>query len=164
MTKKKGVTQHENEWQDKATAAAVAGARKVALTFKGQVANLGDAQWGMIITGAIFGWIRTRCEQAIAEGLDQEETVRMTGLSPSPCDVAVVTSILRELSEKADVDWELPLKSWSKDTMTDFLMKAWELINKAEAARDGSKILRPAEDWDKTGDAIPNIPFDRPTT
>jgi hypothetical protein len=48
--------------------------------------------------------------------------------------------------------------------MTDFLMLAWQLINKAEAARDGAKILRPAEDWDKTGDAIPDIPLDRPAT
>jgi hypothetical protein len=162
-------TKHENEWQDKATAAAVEGARKVALTFKGkqgipggtQLMSLNESQWGMIITSVIFGWIRTRCEQAIAENLDQESAVRLTGLSPSPCDVAVVTSILKELSEKAGVDWEKPLKSWSKDVMTNFLMLAWQLINKAEAARDQGKILRPETDWDKTGDAIPDIPFDR---
>ena len=163
------ITKHENEWQDKATAAAVEGARKVALTFKGkqgipgttQLGSLSEAQWGMIITGAIFGWIRTRCEQAIAEDIDQEEAVRLTGLSPSPCDVAVVTSILKELAEKAGVDWAQPLKSWSKDVMTNFLMLAWQLITKAEAARDQGKILRPAEDWDKTGDAIDDVPFDR---
>ena len=165
-----GVTAHENEWQDKATAAAIAGARKVALTFKGkqgipggtQVMSLSQAQWGMIVTGAIFGWIRTRCEQAIAEGLDQEEAVRITGLSPSPCDVAVVTSILPKLADTAGVDWSLPLSAWSKDTMTNFLLLAWQLINKAEAARDqAGKIIGKSTDWDKTGDTLNDLPFDR---
>jgi hypothetical protein len=161
------VTTHEIKWQDNATAAAVEGARKVALTFSGkqgipgttQLASLSEAQWGMIVTGAIFGWIRTRCEQAIAENLDQESAVRLTGLSPSPCDVAVVTSILKELSEKAGVDWALPLQAWSKDTMTNFLMLAWALISKAEAALRQGKVLQPSVDWDKTGDPIP--PFDQ---
>jgi hypothetical protein len=166
------VTEHENKWQDKATAAAVKGARKVALTFKGkqgipggtQLMSLSEAQWGMIVTGAIFGWICTRCEQAIAEHLNQEDAVRLTGLSPSPCDVAVVTSILPTLAEKADVNWTKPLKAWSKDVMTNFLMLAWDLISKAEVARDHCKILRPATDWDETGDTLNDLPFDRPAS
>jgi hypothetical protein len=165
-------TKHENEWQDKATAAAVAGAKKVAVSIKGtggvpgtkQVGALNDTEWGWIATGVIFAWVRTRVEQAIAEGFDQEEAVRMTGLTLSPCDTAVVTSILRELSEKAGIDWLLPLQAWPKDVMTSFLLLAWELIKKAEAARDQGKILRPSVDWDKTGDAINNLPFDPPAS
>jgi hypothetical protein len=157
------ITKKENDWQDRATAAAIEGARKVALSFKGsqglpattQVGRLTEAQWGWIVTGAIFGWVQCRCQQAIAEGLDQEQAVRLTGLSPSPCDVAAVHSILPALAEQAGIDWSQPLAAWSKDTMASFLLLAWQLITKAEAALDQGKVLQPSVDWDKTGDAIP---------
>jgi hypothetical protein len=166
------ITKHENEWLDKATAAAVEGARKVALSFRGkqgipgttQVGSLSEAQWGMIVTGAIFGWIQCRCQQAIAENMDQEEAVRSTGLSPSPCDIAVIVSILPTLADAAGVDWTLPLKSWSKETMINFLLLAYELINKANAALAQGKMLQPAADWDKAGDQVADIPFDRQDT
>ena len=89
--------------------------------------------------------------------------VRHTGLSPSPCDVAVVTSILKELAEKAGVDWELPLQSWSKDMMTNFLMLAWQLINKAEAARDqtGQDHRRPKPIGTRRETLFRDIPFAR---
>jgi hypothetical protein len=109
----------------------------------------------------IFAWIRTRCEQAAAEGISQEEAVRMTGLSPSPCDVAVVTSILPMLADQAKIDWALPLASWSRDAMTNFLLLAWQLINKAELARDQGKIISKSKDWDTKGDDITDIPFDQ---
>ena len=135
------LSRREDEWQRKATAAAIAGARKIAAGCKGlgsstPVGRLTDEQWGWIITAAIFGWIETRVEQAIAEGLDQEQTVRLTGLSPSPCDVAVVQSILPTLADTAAIDWTQPLAAWSKDTMSGFLLAAWDLIRKAEIARD----------------------------
>jgi hypothetical protein len=162
------ITKKENEWLDKATAAAIAGARKIALNSSGlppmtPVGRLSDHQWGWILTGGIFEWTRVRCEQAIAEGLDQEQAVRMTGLSPSPCDVAAVRSILPALADQAAIDWSQPLAAWPKDTMANFLLLAWQLINKAELARDqgAGKILRKTKDWDKEGDSIADIPFDR---
>ena len=134
------LSQREDEWQRKATAAAIAGARKIALgngsLMTTPVGRLSDDQWGWIVTAAIFGWIETRVEQAIAEGLDQEQTVRLTRLSPSPCDVAVVGSILSTLADTTGIDWTQPLAAWSKDTMSGFLLTAWNLIRKAEIARD----------------------------
>jgi hypothetical protein len=141
------ISKHEDEWQIKATAAAIAEARR-AVTASGPLMNtpvgrLSDLQWGWILAGAIFGWISTRCQQAIAEGLDQEDAVRMIERSPSPGDVAVVRSVLPELADQADVDWSQPLASWSKETMTHFVLLAWRLITKAEVARDhGPGILR----------------------
>jgi hypothetical protein len=145
------ISKAEDDWQRKATDAAIAGARKVALgngpLMNTPVGRLTDTQWGWVTTGAIFGWVETRVQQAIAEGLDQEQAVRLTGLSPDPCDVAVVKSILRELADTARIDWSLPLASWSPDTMTGFLMLAWKLIIQAEAARDHGpgKILKKSE-------------------
>jgi hypothetical protein len=145
------LTKKENEWLDKAIAAAVAGARRIANNSTGlppmtPVGRLSDQQWGWIVTGAIFGWIQTRCEQAIEEGLDQETAVRLTGLNPSPCDVAVVTSILPALAGGV-IDWSQPLQDWSKDAMVNFLMLARQLINKAELARDQGpgKMLHKSE-------------------
>jgi hypothetical protein len=152
------LTKKENEWQDKATTAAIAGARKIANNSTGlpastPIGRLTDLQWGWIVTAVIFGWIQARCEQAIEEGLDQEQAVLLTGLSPSPNDVAVVHSILPALAD-AGVDWTQPLQDWSQNTMTNFLLLVWQLINKAEAARDQSsgKIIRPPKELN---DAIP---------
>jgi hypothetical protein len=105
----------------------------------------------------IFGWVETRVQQAIAEGRDQEEMVRCTGLSPSPCDSAVVRSILPALADQAGIDWTLPLTAWSGDTMAGFLLLAWRLLGEAETARDHGlgKILKRAEFDEKTGDPIP---------
>jgi len=151
----------ENEWLDKATAAAIAGARKIALSpgplMNTPVGRLSDHEWGMICTAVIFGWVETRAQQAIAEGRDQEEMVRLTGHSPSPCDSAVVRSILPALANQAGIDWTLPLAAWSGDTMVCFLLLAARLLGEAETARDHGhgKILKPAEFDEKTGDEIP---------
>jgi hypothetical protein len=157
------ITDKENEWQDQATAAAIAGARKIALgntpLMNTPVGRLTDSQWGWIVTAAIFGWIRTRCQQAIAEGVDQEEAVRSTGPSPSPRDAAVVASILPTLADTACVDWALPLQAWSKDAMTGFLLLAWQLIQKAETTSDQGKIIGKSKDWDTKGDDISDVPF-----
>ena len=146
------ISKKEDAWQAKATEAAIAGARKIALNSTGlppmtPVGRLSDHQWGWIVTAAIFGWIQTRVEQAIEEGLDQEQAVRATGLTPSPCDVAVVRSILPTLADQAAIEWSQPLEAWSKDTMVNFLLLAWRLINAAEIARDQGpgKILRKSE-------------------
>lgn len=157
------IARQEDEWQARATAAAIAAAKKIVLgnpSLKAaQVGRLSDHEWGWIITAAIFGWVQTRCEQAIAEGLDQETAVRMTGLSPSPCDVAAIKSILPELADNAGIDWALPLNAWSQETMIGFLLLAFELSKNAELARDrvAGTIVRQStkEDWDREGDPIP---------
>jgi hypothetical protein len=156
------ITKKEDVWQAKATEAAIAAARKIALNSTGlppmtPVGRLSDLQLGWIVTAAIFGWIQTRCEQAIEEGLDQEQAVRLAGLSPSPCDVAVVRSILPMLADNAWIDWSRPLAAWSQETMTNFLLLAWQLITKAELARDQGpgKITRKS-----TQEPNDPIPFD----
>jgi hypothetical protein len=159
------LSKKEDEWQAKATEAAIAAARKIALNSSGlppmtPVGRLSDLQWGWLVTAGIFGWIQTRCEQAIAEGLDQEEAVRLTGLTPSPCDVAVVRSILPVLAEKAAIDWSQPLEAWPKDTMVNFLLLAWRLIGAAEIARNqgAGKILRKSDQLAELNNPIPFVP------
>jgi hypothetical protein len=157
------LTDFENKWLDKATAVAVANARRVALSsgslMNTPVSRLSDHEWGVICAAVIFGWVETRIQQAIAEGRNlegQEEMVCLTGHSPDPCDSAVVRSILPALADQAGIDWALPLTAWSGDTMVSFLLLAWRLLGEAETARDHGlgKILKPAELDEKTGDPI----------
>jgi hypothetical protein len=136
------ITKREDEWLRRASASAITEARKVALE-EGSirltpVERLNTVQWQWIVEAAIFGWVSMRCQQAIDEGLSQEQAVRITGMQPSPCDVAAVRSVLPALGNTTAIDWSKPLSAWSKNTMTDFLLQAWQLIKQAEAARDRS--------------------------
>jgi hypothetical protein len=161
------ISKREDEWQRRATAAAIAAVRKVAPDdtplMRTPVGELSDLQWGFFIAAAIFGWITTRYQQAIAEGWDPEvEAVRIADCSPAPNELAVVRSILPALADQAAVDWSQPLSAWSKETMAGFVWLARQLLNKSAQALKESpcKILKkkPASrpEWDeKHGDPIP---------
>jgi hypothetical protein len=152
------LSEKEDAWQAEATANAVADARSITQS-QGHLANtpagrLSDQQWGWIISAAIFAWIRTRYQQAVAEGLAQEEHV--TRMDPSPCDSATVLSILPMLADQSPIDWSKPLTDWSREEMADFVGLASRLIDEAKAAlaRVPDAILhKPA------GDLSDGIPF-----
>jgi hypothetical protein len=146
------ISQLENQWQDKATNAAIAAARKLVLGDKAiipmntPIGRLSDNEWGWVVCAIIFAWISTRAEQATAEGLSTEMAVRLTGLHPDPWDAGAVATILPELAE-AKIDWSGPLAEWPPEDMVDFLARALGLIQKATVARDlggGSITRKPA--------------------
>jgi hypothetical protein len=135
----------EDAWQRKATEAAIAAARGVVkhdgpippLT---PIGRLSDIEWGWIVAAILFGWIRTRAEQATAENLDAELTIRASGLEPEPWDAGAVLAILPDLASACpDLDWSKPLTSWSRETMTEFLLTALRLVRQAMLARDRSE-------------------------
>ena len=135
----------EDQWQRDATCAAIAAARAV-VQMDGPVppgtpiGRLSDTEWGWIISGVLFAWISKRAEQAAAEQLDTEQTIRMTALDPQPWDAGVVAAILPELADTcSDLDWSKPLTAWSREDITEFLLKAMPLIRKAMIARDLSE-------------------------
>jgi hypothetical protein len=134
----------EDAWQRQATAAAIAAAREVVqlggpIPPGTPVGRLSDTEWGWVLAAMLFAWISKRAEQAAAEQLDTEQTIRPTGLDPEPWDAGAVAAILPELAEAcADIDWAQPLTAWSRDTMVEFLLAAMRLISKAMAARDCS--------------------------
>jgi hypothetical protein len=85
----------------------------------------------------LFAWIGKRAEQAAAEQLDTERTIRMVGLDPEPWDAGAVIAILPELADAcSDLDWSKPLTQWSRENITEFLLRAMPLIRKAMIARD----------------------------
>ena len=133
----------EDEWQRRATAAAIEAARGV-VQMDGPIppgtpiGRLSDTEWGWVLAAMLFAWISKRAEQAAAEQLDTERTIRMTALDPEPWDAGAVAAILPELADTcADtVDWSKPLAEWPREIIIEFLLKAMPLIRKAMIARD----------------------------
>jgi hypothetical protein len=141
----------EDDSQRRATDAAIAAARKVALADdaainkNAQIGRLSDIEWGWIVTAVLFAWIGARAEQAAAEELDTEQTIRMTGLDPNPWDAGAIAAILPELAQCRGVDWAQPLNNWSRETMIGFLLDALRLVRRGMIARDrGGGITRKA--------------------
>jgi hypothetical protein len=130
----------EDEWQRRATAAAIEAARGV-VTLGGPippatpVGRLNDTELGWILAAMLFAWIRTRAEQATCEQLDTEQCIRLTGLDPEPWDAGGIAAILPELAS-TNFDWSQPITAWPKDVMIEFLLTAMRLIRKATIARD----------------------------
>lgn len=112
------------------------------------VGRLGDPEWGWVLGAMLFAWIATRAEQAAAEQLDTEQTIRMIGLDPQPWDIGAIMAILPELADACpDLNWSQPLASWPREIMADFLLTAMRLIRKAMIARDfsGKGITRQSQ-------------------
>ena len=130
----------EDQWQRDATAAAISAARQVLLgpiSPGTSIGCLSDTEWGWIIAAILFAWIGKRAEQATAEQLDTEQTIRMIALDSQPWDAGAVASILPELADAcAALDWSKPLTAWPKDDVIEFLLRAMPLIRKAMIARD----------------------------
>ena len=133
----------EDEWQRRATAAAITGARGVVqaggpIPPGTSVGRLSDVEWGWIVAAVL--WIQTRAEQAAADDLDTERTIRVTALDPEPWDAGAVAAILPDLASACEhVDWSKPLADWPHDTVIEFLLTAMPLIRKAMVARDLSE-------------------------
>ena len=130
----------EDEWQRRATAAAIEAARGV-VQMDGPIppgtpiGRLSDTEWGWALAAMLFAWIGKRAEQAACEQLDTEQCIRLTGLDPEPWDGGAVAAILPELASTS-FDWSQPITAWPKDVMIEFLLTAMRLIRKAMIARD----------------------------
>jgi hypothetical protein len=148
-----------SEWQRRATAAATEAARKLIggkIPMMTPVGRLTDRELGWLVMSAICAWIANRAEQACAEGFDLqavEDALRNPGsenATPSPWDAGAVATILPDLADLKDIDWRLPLRDWSQETMIRFLCAGFELMRQAFASRDvGGTLVKPARDADE---------------
>jgi len=131
----------EDIWQRQATAAAIAAARGV-VQMDGPIppgtpiGRLSDTEWGWILAAMLFAWISKRTEQATAEQLDTERTIRMVALDPQPWDAGAVAAILPDLADACPLDWSRPVTEWPSEIMVQFLLTAMRLIQKAMIARN----------------------------
>jgi hypothetical protein len=133
------LTQRENDWQNRATAAAIAAARRLAcaddpIRMATPIGRLSDVEWGWIVAAVIFAWIAKRAEQATAEGLDLEPTIREG--AHGAWDAGAIATILPQLAETPGIDWSRPLAEWPRESVLEFLGAAQRLTREAIAARD----------------------------
>ena len=158
------LSEREDEWGRRATAAAIAAARRIVLgdqavvNMNSPVGRINDIEWGWIVSAAIFAWIATRAEQATAEGLDTEIVIRTATLDPNPWDAGAVATILPKLADVPGIDWSKPLADRSPQEMISFLTTALDLIRTAIIARDlgGGSVIRKSG-ADKLDDPIPSF-------
>jgi hypothetical protein len=128
------------EWQERATAAAIAAARKITCSDEAvvnknaSVGRLSDVEWRWIVAAILFAWISAQAEQAATEELNTEHAIRMTGLDLNPWGAGAIAAILPELAD-AKVDWSKSLADWSREAMIDFLLDALRLVRKGLIAR-----------------------------
>jgi hypothetical protein len=158
-------------WQRRATAASIAAVRQVidggAIPKLTPIGRLTDLELGWLTAAALFAWIRTRAEQATAEGWDTEQTLRLTGLDPEPWDSGSVAHVLPQLAELEGIDWGRPVDAWSKDAVIRFLLAAMKLISTAMIARDvgGGRITtnrKPVEQMQRVASAEAGGPLAAP--
>ncbi len=135
---------HEDEWQSRATAAAIEAAKSVltdgAVNPRAIVGSLSTTEWGWVVSAAIFGWINTKAKQAVAEGTPYDITIRNTCGDPSAWDAGAVGAVLPALGDIPGLDWGKPIGAWTKPQIIAFAWHAHKLVDAALAARvEGEK-------------------------
>ena len=102
------------------------------------IGNLGKDQWGWLVSTAVSAWVSIRAEQATEEGWSAEATIHTLSVTPEPWDVGSVMAILPMLPEACGegFDWSTPIGEWPKETIAEFLLVAFTLVMRANAARD----------------------------
>ena len=70
----------EAEWMAKATRSAIDAARSVItendISGRAMIGSLNELEWGWIAMASVFAWIKTKSEQAVAEGVGYDQTIR----------------------------------------------------------------------------------------
>lgn len=140
----------EADWDAKATSAAIAAARDViganGINGRAMISSLSELEWGWIAAASIFAWIKTKSQQATAEGVGYDVAIRtMTHRDPAPWEAGAVSTILPSLGDLQGVDWSKPIGEWSKDAIVSFAWQIHRLCDSALASRDegaGDKIVQ----------------------
>lgn len=131
----------EADWGQRATQSAIDAAKGVVsgegINARASIGSLSDIEWGWIVAAAIFGWIKTKSQQAVEEGISAEIPIRtMTHRAPEPWEAGAIETILPALGNIEGLDWSKPVGEWSKDQIVSFSWQIYRLTVSALAARD----------------------------
>jgi len=137
----KTASQIEADWDIRATQSAIDAVKAVlskdGINPRAMISSLSEIEWGWVVAAAIFAWIKTKSQQATAEGTGYDTPIRtMTTCDPQPWDAGAIESILPALAEMKGVDWLKPVGEWSKDQITSFAWQIYKLSDGALARRD----------------------------
>jgi hypothetical protein len=106
------------------------------------IGRLTLSELGWVGSTAVGTWVRTRSEQAAAEGWDYERAAHSTQLEPDPWTTGAIAGVLPKLVDALDTpdfDWSKPVTEWPKDHVIAFLLTGFNLISHALAARDAAE-------------------------
>ncbi len=131
----------EDAWAAKATQASIDAAKAVIsendINGRAMISSLNNLEWGWICSAAVFAWIKTKSQQAVAEGVGYDTAIRaMPGPGMQPWDQGAVEGILPALGDLKGVPWDKPLGDWSKLEMIAMAWAMYRLVDQALAARD----------------------------
>lgn len=126
----------EAEWMAKATQSAIDAMRDVisehGVNSRASVGSLSDLEMGWFACAAIFAWIKTKAEHAVAEGVGYDEKIMfMPDYFPEPWDAGAVASILPALADLKGIPWHKPIGEWSSKEVIRFTWNAYFLIERA---------------------------------
>lgn len=141
MTARASAHPHD-DWLRRATAEAIAQAKKVVGTdgvpTRTPVGNLGDYEWGWIVSAAIVGWIDVKAQEAVAHGLTIERAILAAPGDPEPWDAGAVAAVLPQLADVV-LPWDQPVGAWDKASVVKLLWAGHGLVAQALAARTRGK-------------------------
>lgn len=143
--KQKPTRRPDDDWDLKATSAAIDAARAVVsgegINARAMISSLSDVEWGWIAAATIFAWIKTKAQQAVEEGCGYDTAIRtMAHRNPAPWEAGAVETILPGLGDLQGVDWSKPIGEWSKDAIVSFAWQIHRLTHAALAARDEGAV------------------------
>ena len=130
----------EADWDLKATQSAIDAAKAVisgdGINARAAISSLSNVEWGWIAAAAIFAWIKTKSQQAVAEGTGYDQPIRtMKHRDPAPWEAGAVESILPALGN-LELPWDKPVGEWPKPVITTLAWHIYRLAGSAIAARD----------------------------
>lgn len=119
-----------------ATEAAIASVRSLlnnGINPRAMVGTLSETELGLIVTSAVFAWVKAKAEAYMRYGVVcVEQAIRTMNKDPEPHEAGAASSIMAKLAE-TDVPWDKPVTDWSKDEMVRLAWAAHKLVGAAMA-------------------------------
>lgn len=120
-----------------ATEAAIASVRSLlnnGINPRAMVGTLSETELGLIVTSAVFAWIKSKAEAHMRYGVNAvEHAIRTMGRNPEPQQAGAAASILSKLANIDGLPWGKPVTDWNRDEMVTFVWGASQLMNAALA-------------------------------
>jgi hypothetical protein len=98
---------------------------------RAMVGSLSETEWNYLSLAIVCGWIKSKSEHAIQEGLDVDDQLLSIGRDPEPAEIGAIETALKTLADIQGVDWSRPVGEWNKAMMANFAWHCSRIVNSA---------------------------------
>lgn len=146
------MSKQDDQATQNALAAASAAGRSLVqgggINSRAMIGSLSEQEWGYLSLAIVCGWIKSKSEYAIGEGLDADDQLLSIGREPEPAEIGAIEATLAAMADIPGVDWSKPVTDWDKAMMCGFAWHCSRLVNTAlDVKRDTTpKIIRYGSD------------------